>query len=48
VHWRTDAEEAMKLGETVAIAVLRDEKACYNEEFAGFTFTKLDGTRITV
>jgi hypothetical protein len=48
VHWRTDAEEAMKLGETVAIAVLRDEKACYNEEFAGFTFTKLDGTQITV
>ena len=48
VHWRTDAEEAMKLGEAVAIAVLRDEKACYNEEFAGFTFTKLDGSQITV
>ncbi len=48
VHWRTDAEEAMKLGEAVAIVVLRDEKACYNEEFAGFTFTKLDGSQITV
>ena len=48
VHWRTDAEEAMKLGEAVAISVLRDEKACYNEVFPGFTFTKFDGTKITV
>ncbi len=48
VHWRTDAEEAMKLGEAVAISVLRDEKACYSEDFAGFTFKKFDGTQITV
>jgi membrane-associated phospholipid phosphatase len=48
VHWRTDAEESMRLGEAVAISVLRDEKACYNEDFHGFTFTKFDGTRITV
>ena len=48
VHWRTDAEEAMKLGEAVAISILRDEKACYNEDFAGFTFTKFDRTQITV
>jgi hypothetical protein len=48
VHWRTDAEEAMKLGEAVAISILRDEKASYNENFQGFSFTKFDGTPITV
>lgn len=48
VHWRTDAEEAMKLGEAVAISVLQDERGCYNEVFPGFTFTKLDGNKITV
>jgi hypothetical protein len=48
VHWRTDAEEAMKLGEAVAISILRDERGSYNEDFQGFTFTKFDGTQITV
>jgi len=48
VHWRSDAEEAMKLGEQVAISILRDQKACYNETFSGYSFTTLDGTRITV
>jgi membrane-associated phospholipid phosphatase len=48
VHWRTDASEAIKLGEAVAISVLRDQKAMYGEPFQGFTLTKLDGTTITV
>ncbi len=48
VHWRTDFEESIKLGEAVAIAMLRDQKACYNENFSGFTFTRFDGTSITV
>ncbi|PYI87940.1 MAG: hypothetical protein DME26_04550, partial [Verrucomicrobia bacterium] len=48
IHWRADAIEAMKLGEAVAISILRDQKACYNEDFGGFTFTKFDGTTITV
>jgi membrane-associated phospholipid phosphatase len=48
VHWRTDAEEAMKLGEAVAISILHDQKASYNEAFSGFTFTKFDGTKVTV
>lgn len=48
VHWRTDATESNKLGEAVAISILRDQKATYSEPFAGFTFTKFDGTRITV
>jgi hypothetical protein len=48
VHWRSDAVQAMLLGEAVAINILRDQKRCYNESFGGFSFTKFDGTGITV
>jgi hypothetical protein len=47
VHWRSDARESMKLGETLALDILRDQKSCYNELFSGFSFTKFDGTRVT-
>jgi membrane-associated phospholipid phosphatase len=48
VHWRSDGTESMLLGEAVAISVLRDSRACYNEAFNGFSLTKFDGTTITV
>ena len=48
VHWLSDATESLKLGEAVAISVLRDQKGCYNENFNGFSLTKFDGTTITV
>lgn len=48
VHWRTDATEANLLGEAIAISILRDQRATYSEPFSGFTFTKFDGTTITV
>ena len=48
VHWRSDATESMKLGETIAIGILKDQRACYNEVFNGFTLTKFDGTTIVV
>jgi len=48
VHWRSDAEQALLLGEAVTISVLRDQRATYNEPFDGFTFTKFDGSTITV
>lgn len=48
VHWRSDATESLKLGEAIALSVLRDQKACYNEPFSGFTLTKFDGTTVTV
>jgi len=48
LHWRSDAVQAMLLGEAVAISVLRDQKHCYNESFSGFALTKFDGTRVTV
>ena len=48
VHWRSDAEQGLLLGEKVAISVLRDQRHTCNESFQGFTFTKFDGTTITV
>src|SRR5581483_2700872 len=48
IHWRTDYANSILLGEEVAIRMLMDLKLTYNEEFEGYTFTKFDGTRITV
>jgi hypothetical protein len=48
VHWRSDATESLKLGEQVAIGMLRDQRGCYNEVFNGFILTKFDGTTVTV
>lgn len=48
VHWRSDATESLKMGEEVAIRILQDQAGCYNENFGGFTFTRFDGTPITI
>ncbi|MCM3665078.1 vanadium-dependent haloperoxidase [Mesobacillus subterraneus] len=48
VHWRSDGIEGLKLGETVAIEILKDYSKTYNERFCGFTLTKFDGTTITI
>jgi membrane-associated phospholipid phosphatase len=48
VHWRSDGIEGLKLGEAVAISILTDRRKCYNEDFAGYSLTKFDGTTITV
>ena len=48
VHWRTDATEANKLGEEVAISILRDMRHLCREPFAGYSLTRFDGTTINV
>jgi hypothetical protein len=48
LHWRSDGSEGLKLGEAVAIGILRDYRATYNERFSGFTLTKFDGTTIKI
>lgn len=48
VHWRTDAREAILLGEQVGISILRDMAQTYGEPFEGFKLTKFDGQQITV
>jgi hypothetical protein len=48
IHWRHDYQDSMRLGEAVAISVMRDQRHTYNEVFSGLTFTRFDGTTITV
>jgi hypothetical protein len=48
VHWRSDAEASMKLGEQMAVAFLREQKALYNEVLPPWTATGFDGTLLVV
>ncbi len=48
IHWRRDIQEGMLLGEAVAINLLKDQAHLYNENYKGFTFTRFNGTKITV
>jgi hypothetical protein len=48
VHWRSDATESLRLGETIAIDYLRDLREGVHEPFRGFNLTKFDGTRIVI
>jgi hypothetical protein len=48
IHWRSDAAASMALGEEVAISMLRDERMTLREPFDGFSFTRFDGSRVTI
>jgi hypothetical protein len=48
LHRRTDAAEGLKLGEAVAISILRDHRLTFPEPFGGFSFTRFDGTPVTI
>jgi hypothetical protein len=48
VHYRTDGTEGVKLGEEIALSILRDTATIYQEEFPGFTLTRFDGTPVTI
>ena len=48
IHWWSDAAAAMAVGEEVTIALLRDERDALREAFDGFSFTRFDGSRVTV
>ncbi len=47
IHWRTDYSEGVALGETIAIGILEEQRATFNES-GSFTFTKFDGTKVTI
>jgi hypothetical protein len=47
IHWRTDTDNSMLLGEAMAISYLQDRAQEYNERFS-VTFTKLDGNKVTI
>jgi hypothetical protein len=46
VHWRTDYSDSLKLGEAIALSILKDQKEVYGETFSGFRITKFDGTTV--
>jgi hypothetical protein len=48
IHYRSDAEAGIQLGENVAIAILHDVVNTFAEEFSGFTFTRVDGTPVRI
>ena len=48
VHWRSDASASNALGEAATISMLADMKRTFSEPFAGFSFTKFDGTTVTI
>ncbi|MGE3849024.1 MAG: hypothetical protein AB7I01_19250, partial [Gammaproteobacteria bacterium] len=43
VHWRTDNTRSLRLGESVAIEILRKRTAEYAERPVSFTFRDFDG-----
>jgi hypothetical protein len=47
VHWRSDTDSSIQLGEAVAISVLQDRARTYKEPFT-VTLTKVDGTTATI
>jgi len=47
IHYRSDSDESLKLGEAVALSILQDKAACYNEKFS-VSLTKFDGTTATI
>lgn len=52
LNWRSDTVQSFRLGEKIAISILEDQRSIYNENrgglFRGFTFTKFDGSTVTV
>jgi hypothetical protein len=48
VHWRSDAYASLRVGEQVAISILRDQKATYSEPGISYQFTSFDGTPVTI
>jgi hypothetical protein len=47
IHWRTDTDVSLKLGEAVALAILQDRAQTYNEKFT-VQLTKFDGTTVAI
>lgn len=47
IHWRSDTDTSIQLGEAVALSYLRNRAHTYNEQF-NVSLTKLDGTIATI
>jgi hypothetical protein len=47
IHWRSDTDTSLLLGEAVALSFLKDRARTYNEPFT-IHLTKFDGTTATI
>jgi len=47
IHFRSDSDESLILGEAVALSILQDKAQTYNEKFS-VSITKFDGTTATI
>jgi hypothetical protein len=47
IHWRSDTDISIQLGEAFAISFLQDKARVYNEKFT-IQITKIDGTTATI
>jgi hypothetical protein len=47
IHWRSDTDTSIQLGEAVALSFLKDQAHTYIEHFS-ISLTKLDGTTETI
>src|SRR4029453_16064711 len=48
IHWCSDVEDGLRLGEEVAIRILREVRLTLPEPFSGLQFHRLDGQLATV
>lgn len=48
IHFRSDDMAGLRLGEDVATSILQDLACTYTEDFEGFYFTRIDGTKVHI
>jgi hypothetical protein len=48
IHYRSDSEAGLRLGEDVGISVLQDLARTYTEDFKGFSFRRFSGADIYI
>ncbi|MEP6716269.1 MAG: vanadium-dependent haloperoxidase [Terriglobia bacterium] len=48
IHYRSDADAGLAIGEEVAICFLKEQVNTFTETFQGFAFTKFDGTKMLI
>jgi hypothetical protein len=48
IHYRSDDNAGLRLGEDVAISVLQDLAGTYSEDFKGFSFKRFNGAQVKI
>jgi hypothetical protein len=48
IHYRSDNNAGLRLGEDVGISILQDLACTYTEDFKGFSFKRFNGTEVKI